>query len=144
MPIVLVVLSLLTLSMLFASLLANEEGPDIDAEDPEPPRARRTEWMQGRILFVARRGDHLVLDCVAGSCQPARCSLAPGTPFALTVEAVGPPWFADAVEAMVARWAEEDAVVELLVVVGPEGERVDVHRDRSRVRLDVRASAGLG
>ncbi len=104
----------------------------------------RTERIEGRILFVDCRQDELVLDCVAGAGHPAMCSLAPGTPFTLSVEPAGPEWFGDAVEGMVVRWAEEDAVVEFLVTAGPEGERVDVRGNRSRVRLDVRAHAGLG
>lgn len=141
MPMLLLVLSLLTTAVLLATVVTTGRP---DRREPSAPAPRRTERIHGRILFVTRYDDHLVLDCVAGACHPAQCSLAPGTPFALTVEPAGPTWFGDAVEAMVARWAEEDAVVDFFVVVGPEGERVDVHGDRSRVRLDIRARAGLG
>jgi hypothetical protein len=141
MPVLLLVLSMLTTAVLLATVVATGRPDERESAAPAPRRAER---IHGRILFVARYDDQLVLDCVAGACHPAQRSLAPGTPFALTVAPAGPAWFGDAVAAMVARWAEEDAVVDFLVVVGPEGERVDVHGDRSRVRLDVRARAGLG
>lgn len=139
MPILLIVLSMLTTTVFLAIVLTTGR-PELHDHRSAVPRARCTERIQGRILFVGRHADHLVLDCVAGACHPAQCSLAPGTPFTLTVEPAGPPWFGEAVESMVARWAQEDAVVDFLV----DGERVDVQGNRSRVRLDVRARAGLG
>ncbi|HEX2039180.1 MAG TPA: hypothetical protein VHF47_05530 [Acidimicrobiales bacterium] len=142
MPLLLITLSVLTAAVFLALAMrpGDTAGRIESARAHLPPR---TERIRGRILFVSRRHDELVLDCVAGSCHPAMCTLAPGTPFTLSVEPVRPSWFADAVEAMVARWAEEGTLVELLVTVGPDGERVDVRGDRSRVRLDVRDHAGL-
>ena len=139
MPILLIVLSMLTTTAFLAIVLTTGR-PEPHLHHTAVPRSRCTERIQGRILFVGRYAEHLVLDCVAGAGHPALCSLAPGTPFTLTVEPTGPPWFGDAVETMVARWAEEDAVVDFLV----DGERVEVQGNRSRVRLDVRARAGLG
>lgn len=137
---------LLTLSALAATVYLLVAFRAIAPAADEAPTAflhPHTERIRGHILFVGRQADELVLDCVAGACHPAMCSLAPGTPFTLAVEPGGPPWFGEAVESMVARWADEDALVEFLVSAGPDGERVDVQADRSRVRLEVRTHAGL-
>lgn len=144
MPILLIALSALTSAVFLATVLRSRRTAPVDAPTVDRRGTRRTERISGRILFVDRREDHLVLDCVAGWSHPSLCSLAPGTPFALTVEPAGPAWFGDAVESMVARWAEEDALVDFHVVVDPDGERVDVQGERSRVRLEVRRHAGLG
>ncbi|HEX2039882.1 MAG TPA: hypothetical protein VHF47_09160 [Acidimicrobiales bacterium] len=141
MSFLLIAFTAFTVMVLLAAALPAGSVPQLAATVSRPQP--RTERIRGRILFVGRRDDGLVLDCVAGACHPAMCTLAPGTPFTLSVEPAGPPWFADAVEGMVARWAEEDALVEFLVTVGPDGERVDVRGDRSRVLLDVRDHAGL-
>jgi len=140
-PIFLIALSAVTVTVvLLGALRVKRWTPD----DVTPTRLHpHTECIRGRILFVGRRADELVLDCVAGACHPAQCSLAPGTPFTLAVEPAGPIWFGDAVESMVARWAEDDTVVEFLVSAGPDGDRVDVRGNRARVRLEVRAHAGL-
>lgn len=139
MPLVLILFST-TVTVLFLAAVVGSGRNDSRLV----PFTDRVDHLQGRILFVAARDDNLVLDCVAVVAHPARCALPAGTPFTLEVDPKGPPWFLGAVARMVMRWAADDTVIDFDVVTGSGGNRVDVRGDRSRVRFDMRAHAGLG
>lgn len=103
----------------------------------------RTSRVTGRILFLTRAGDDLVLDCVAGTDHPARSQALPGSPFTVRVSAFGSTWFADAMERFLERLAVEDREVTFELATGPDGDRVDVRSEATRMRFDLRSRVGL-
>lgn len=106
------------------------------------PRRNPVEQVACRIVFVERRlhTDEVVIDCVVVDSP----RVPAGTPFSLTVANLETGWFADVVDTMLRRWADEDTVVRLDVAADDGGSRVDARSDSSRVRLDVRRRVGLG
>lgn len=97
----------------------------------------------GRILFVTRADADIVLDCIAGNDHPSRCVAPPGAPFAVRVSAFGSTWFADAMERFLERLAAEDRMVTFELASGPDGDRIDVHNETTRMRFDLRSRVGL-
>jgi streptogramin lyase len=97
----------------------------------------------GRILFVSREDTDLVLDCVAASGHPARSQVAPGIPFSVRVSAFGSTWFADSMQGFLERLARENRIAAFELATGPDGDRLDVSSEATRMRFDFRSGAGL-
>ena len=118
-------------------LAAQQPVADVPAIRPTVSR------VTGRILFVTPDDTDIVLDCIAGDDHPSRCGALPGTPFTVRVGVFGSTWFADSMVRFLERLVSEDRLVSFELATGPDGDRIDVRSEATRMRFDLRSRVGL-